>query len=173
MGSKEKRALKQIDETISDWELDLDLIGIYLSNLPASSSTYNRLMIILDAATEEMKAKKYTMSESKRAFEAEKLLLSAQKGSSRSVSTIYGKHAFEDDQCQLCEWISDEMEMGEEWLFEAVIGNPNCPDSLLRKMIEEFSTSPAAWGVAGAIELNPNASAKTKELVSKYMESFD
>lgn len=169
MAKKEKAAAAKIEDALSDYELDLELVG----NLLADSNEITRLNMVVKAANEQASSRKYTLPESKRELEAQRLLLTAQKDSGKALSAIYNKHAFEDEPCELCEWISEEMEIGEEWVFEALIGNPNCPDSLLRKMIEEFSSAPAAWGVAADIEVHPNASAKTKTLASEYMETFD
>ena len=169
MGKREKAAAAQIEDALDDHEIDLEQVG----KLLAKSHQITRLNWVLDAANELLHTEKYTLPEPKRALEAQRLLLTAQKDSGRVLTTTYNKHAFEDEECQLCEWVSRELEMGDEWIFEALIANENCPDSLLRKMIEEFSGSPAAWGVAGGIEVHPNASAKTIALASKYMETFD
>lgn len=169
MGKKEQAAARQIEDSISDIGIDLQLVG----KLLASSYQITRLNWVLDAANQQLHAEKYTLPEPKRELEAQRLLLTAQKDSGKALTDVYKKHAFEEEQCQLCEWISDELEMGEEWVFEALIANENCPDSLLRKMIDEFSAAPGAWGIAESIATHPNASAKTKALVSSHMETFD
>jgi hypothetical protein len=104
---------------------------------------------------------------------AEELLASTRQGPANDLTALYATHAFEEEPCELCEWVSGELELGEDWFLESIIENPNCPDELLQKMIYEFKASPGAWGIAAGIQEHPNASALTRELATEYVEEFD
>jgi len=104
---------------------------------------------------------------------AEELLTSTKQGLAKALVALYETHAFEEEQCDLCEWVSGELELGEDWFLETIIGNPHCPDEILQKMIYEFKASPGAWGIAAGIQEHANASALTRELATEYVEDFD
>ena len=104
---------------------------------------------------------------------AEDLLASTRQGPAKDLTALYSIHAFEEERCELCEWVSGELELGEDWFLETIIENPNCPDELLQKMIYEFKASPGAWGIAAGIQEHSNASALTRELATEYVEEFD
>jgi hypothetical protein len=174
MASKEEKVAKKIEEMFEDIELDLNQIGIHLSKVASEDSFFlPRLSLVLDAAQEQLNRKSPKKSKGNLESKARKLVDQAKEGSGKVLTALYSEHAFEDEPCELCEWLiseSDDFEWLEPdaWIFEALISNRNCPDSLLSKMMDDFEPAPAAWGIAAEIQHHPNASPETVARADKY-----
>lgn len=174
MTSKEEKVAKKIEEMFEDIELDLDQIGAHLAKAGSSDPYFlPRLSLVLDAAQEQLQRKSPKKPKGNLESKARKLVDQAKEGSGKVLTALYTEHAFEDEPCDLCEWVisdGDDFEWlePEAWIFEALISNKNCPDSLLSKMMDDFEPAPAAWGIAAEIQHHPNASPETASRADKY-----
>jgi hypothetical protein len=174
MKSKEKKVAKKIEEMFQDIELDLNKIGTQLAKAGSNDSfLLPRLSLVLDAAQEELQRKRSEEPKGGLGSKAKKLVDQAKEGSGQVLTDLYIKHAFEDVPCDLCAWVTSESDAFEwlepdAWIFEALISNTNCPDSLLSKMMDDFEPAPATWGIAAEIQHHPNASPETVARADKY-----
>ncbi len=179
MASKEEKVAKKIEDMLEDIELDLGQIGTHLAKAGSSDPYFLvRLSLVLDAAQEELKRKSPKKSKGNLESRARKLVDQAKEGSGQVLTDLYSEHAFEGEPCDLCEWViseSDDFEWLEPdaWIFEALISNRNCPDSLLSKMMDDFEPAPAAWGIAAEIQHHPNASPMTAARADRYSNGLE
>lgn len=173
MSVQEEKAAKKLEEIGVDFDLNVESVGRYLSSISSSPSiTFLRLRMIVESAESELKNKKPHSKKGSVQDRAQNLVAQATEGDGRRLTTLLKNHGFEEEKCELCEWISSN-DYGnwlspDEWIFEALLRNENSSDSILSKLMDTFESAPGAWGIASELEYHPNASTKTISRAKKY-----
>lgn len=102
---------------------------------------------------------------------AEELLEALEFGEKRELMKLAYKHINHEDDCEICSYLADEHEEGDDAALNAIARNPNTPDEILMELADIAFAAPGAFGLlCDLIRVNPNASAETLSRVDEADE---
>ena len=94
--------------------------------------------------------------------EAKVLLALLETGTGKELTEAATQHIAHEDECEVCEYLADEHEDGEDAALFAIARNPNAPDEVLLQLAKFAAQAPGEFGLlCDLIRENPNVSDET------------